>query len=267
MASQLMKFLPALWLVFASGPAMAATVWTGSAVSFSKAPFANPTLASNQDSLTSNVALTRGNNEGLYNAQLETSYGGAASPVDTEWAFAALNGNPSSGVTAGNFAALTFTGWAASLGGPPDLQGNIVGRAGVLHLITDDIYLDITFTSWAGGDVGGGFAYTRSSPDTDGDGVRDGLDNCTLVANAIQCDSDGDGYGNHCDGDFGLPAPGNGVTNAQDYVLFRAELTQPSVPPTYNKADINCNTVVNAQDYVLFRGLLSAPPGPSGLHP
>jgi hypothetical protein len=50
-------------------------------------------------------------------------------------------------------------------------------------------------------------------------------------------------------------------------VLFRQQLGQPSVAPTYNKADFNCNTVVNSQDYVLFRGLLGSPPGPSGLHP
>jgi hypothetical protein len=37
---------------------------------------------------------------------------------------------------------------------------------GVVHLISDDIYLDINFTSWTqGGDVnGGGFSYTRSTP-------------------------------------------------------------------------------------------------------
>ena len=104
-------------------------------------------------------------------------------------------------------------------------------------------------------------------PDADGDGVPDANDNCTLVPNASQCDSDGDGYGNHCDGDFGNPAPGNGVTNSQDYVLFRARLGQPSAPPTYSEVDLNCNGVVNAQDAVLFRQMLGSPPGPSGVQP
>jgi hypothetical protein len=263
MVSQFISLVTALCMVLVLGPAVATTVWTGSAVTFTKAPFANPTLASNQDSLTSNVALTRGNNEGLYNAVLESSYSGAQSPVDTEWAFAGLNGNPSSGVTAANFAVLNFSGWAASLGGPPNLQGNIVGRSGVVHLITDDIYLNITFTSWAGGNNGGGFAYTRSSPDTDGDGVRDGLDNCTLIANPIQCDSDGDGYGNRCDADLN----NNGVTNAFDTPLFRQQIGQPSVAPTYNIADLNCNGSVNSFDTPLFRSLIGLPPGPSGLQP
>ena len=38
--------------------------------------------------------------------------------------------------------------------------------------------------------------------DRDGDGIPDTSDNCTLVANADQRDTDGDGYGNRCDGDF-----------------------------------------------------------------
>lgn len=100
--------------------------------------------------------------------------------------------------------------------------------------------------------------------DTDGDGVVDALDNCRLHANATQVDSDADGFGNRCDGDLG-PGTGNGFTNAQDNTLFKAQLGQPSVPPTYNKADINANGFVNAQDNTLFKALLGSPPGPSGL--
>ena len=103
------------------------------------------------------------------------------------------------------------------------------------------------------------------APDLDSDGVPNMSDNCKLVANATQCDSDNDGYGNRCDGDFGNPAPGNGSTNSQDFLIFRGQIGQPSVAPTYNKADINCSGAVNAQDFVLFRGLLGYPPGPSGL--
>ncbi len=99
--------------------------------------------------------------------------------------------------------------------------------------------------------------------DTVVDAIADSTDNCQTVANPTQCDSDDDGFGNHCDGDLN----NNSFTNSQDYVLFRAQLGQPSVDPTYNSADLNCNGFVNAQDYVLFRGLLGSPPGPSGLLP
>ena len=102
-----------------------------------------------------------------------------------------------------------------------------------------------------------------TNPDTDGDGIPNELDNCTLVANASQCDSDGDGYGNRCDGDL----TGNGFTNAQDAVVVRARLGAPSTAPTFDAADLNCNGFINAQDTALFRQLLGKPPGPSGQVP
>jgi len=112
------------------------------------------------------------------------------------------------------------------------------------------------------GDIG-----TVPFNDADGDQRADDVDNCLTLANnsgaGAQCDSDNDGFGNRCDGDISFPV-GVGVTNSQDYVIFRGQVGQPSVAPTYNKADINCNGSVNAQDYVLFRGLLGHPPGSSG---
>jgi hypothetical protein len=101
------------------------------------------------------------------------------------------------------------------------------------------------------------------SLDPDADGLLDGVDNCRQIANADQCDSDADSYGNRCDGDMN----NNGSTNAQDTTLYRQQLGQPSVAPTYNKADLNCNGVVNAQDTTLYRLLLGTPPGPSGFKP
>lgn len=99
--------------------------------------------------------------------------------------------------------------------------------------------------------------------DTDGDGVEDAWDNCTLVPNPDQFDVDYDGYGNLCDADLN----NNNVTNAQDYAIFRSRLGNSATPPPYDIADLNGNGIVNAQDYAIFRTLLGAAPGPSGLHP
>jgi Thrombospondin type 3 repeat len=104
---------------------------------------------------------------------------------------------------------------------------------------------------------------TSATADTDLDGVLDIADNCTLESNASQCDSDSDGYGNRCDGDMN----NTGATNAQDTVLFRQQLGQPSLAPAFNEADLNCNGTVNAQDTTLYRQLLGVPPGPSGTAP
>jgi hypothetical protein len=112
-----------------------------------------------------------------------------------------------------------------------------------------------------------GASYMIFAPnvDTDSDGIVDAVDNCSTRSNATQVDSNTDGFGNRCDGDMN----NNGSTNAQDTVLYRQQLGQPSVAPTYNAADINSNGSVNAQDTTLYRQLLGAPPGPSGFctHP
>jgi uncharacterized repeat protein (TIGR01451 family) len=129
-------------------------------------------------------------------------------------------------------------------------------------------------TGWAEARDGNGEMATASDAalvsaavDSDSDGVADAFDNCQTLVNNVgaggQCDSDGDGFGNHCDGDLN----NNGFTNAFDTPLYRAQIGQPSVAPIYNAADINCNGFVNAFDTPLFRSLFGSPPGPSGLHP
>ncbi len=50
------------------------------------------------------------------------------------------------------------------------------------------------------------------TPDADGDGVIDPVDNCVDIANADQSDIDGDGLGDVCDDDI----DGDGIANAED---------------------------------------------------
>lgn len=148
-----------LWLVLVAASA-AQTVWNGPSFTFTKADGDDWTLEAHQDRITPQVWLTRGALAGLFNIAVEPAYdlGTRLSPLDTEWAFAGLNGNATTGVEAANHASLTFAAWAASL---DDFPPEGVGRPAVLHLISEGIYLDITFNAWSVG--AGGFSYTRST--------------------------------------------------------------------------------------------------------
>lgn len=95
--------------------------------------------------------------------------------------------------------------------------------------------------------------------DSDEDGVEDFEDNCTAVANASQCDSDADGFGNHCDADF----DNNGFVNFVDLGLLRVGFFGDSVAPEYNELDLNCDGMVNTGDLASFRTLFGSTPGPS----
>jgi hypothetical protein len=126
-----------------------AIVWDGPPITFTKASFADWTLPENQDQITPNIWLTRASTQGLFNIKIEPTYTQNLSPADTEWAF---------GTTA-NFSSLTYTNWVAWAGNNPP---GTIGRDAVVHLITDDIYLDIKFSAWTSSG-GGGFSYVRST--------------------------------------------------------------------------------------------------------
>ncbi len=111
-----------------------------------------------------------------------------------------------------------------------------------------------------------GSAGASAGPDTDGDGVPDASDNCVTVPNAppLDCDTDQDGYGNLCDGDF-----------ANEYFFLRCRVEHFREHPDFltgvdsgQGTDMDCNGSVNANDFedVFFplwvSGMTS---GPSGL--
>ncbi len=93
--------------------------------------------------------------------------------------------------------------------------------------------------------------------DTDGDGVPDNQDNCTLEPNPSQLDTNGDGFGNICDADL----DNNGIVNPIDLGLFRLEFFM-SGP---NDADFNGDEIVNPIDLGILKLRFFQPPGPSGL--
>jgi hypothetical protein len=138
------------------------SVWSGFSVPFSKPLFADPSAPENQDRITENVWITRGTNQGLFNARVETGYV-AVSPADTEWATALMTANAGETIAASNWQDLTFDDWITAYGGMGSgaLPANLLANNAVVHLITDDVYLDLRFTGWSGS--GGSFSYERAA--------------------------------------------------------------------------------------------------------
>lgn len=125
------------------------TLWSGPITTFSKPNGGDPTNETNQDRITDNVWITRGDDGQIYNIKKESSATSNSSPEDTEWAegtFADIN-------------SLQFTDFRQATGGKPK---EAVGKPMVVHLITDDVYLQIKFTSWAIKKQGG-FSYERTT--------------------------------------------------------------------------------------------------------
>jgi hypothetical protein len=114
----------------------------------------DPNLAQNQDRLTPNVWITRGEIQGLYNAKTETGFTHFLSPANTEWA----DGNLA------DYATRSYTNWNTWVKTKHSGPSSVLGLPVVVHLISDDIYLGATFTSW--GISHGGFSWVRSTPGT-----------------------------------------------------------------------------------------------------
>jgi hypothetical protein len=210
----------ALLLMFACGHgALAAPiVWSGYDHNFTKADGVDPFSLAGQDRLTAQVSLSRVNEGGgLINTLGETSYSKPTSPTGTRWAFS--YGNPTKVVAAWNYAELVFLPWADAFGsntagGPP----GTIGQPSVVHLVAEDIYLDVRLTAWTVR-TGGGFAYERASGPTLGDYNADGL--ITTL--------DYDAWSGAFNTSATLP-DGNrdGTVNAADYTVWRDRFTAPA---------------------------------------
>ena len=124
-------------------------IWTGDMTSFVKEDEKDPSNALNQDRITDNIWITRGNNGGqIYNAAKESSDNKTKSPIGTEWAIGSLD----------KIDGLNFKDFRAAVSSPK----SVVGKDLVLHLIDDDIYISVKFKSWSQGKKGG-FSYDRST--------------------------------------------------------------------------------------------------------
>ena len=128
-----------------------ATVWRGKTLIFTKKDGANPSQISQQDRISGEVWLTRGNDgKQIFNIKKNSSANKNTSPEGTMWALGTID----------DVADLQFFNFRALDEGKPK---NLLGKNLVLHLVEEDIYLSVKFTSWSQ-DKKGGFAYERSTP-------------------------------------------------------------------------------------------------------
>ena len=106
----------------------------------------------------------------------------------------------------------------------------------------------------------GGIIEKGVGPDSDGDGVVNIDDNCSLVANADQRDTDGDNIGNMCDGDLN----NDGDTNTIDLNIYKLAHRTVVGDPNYNEhADFNGDGAINTLDLNIYKRLHRLLPGPS----
>jgi len=126
-----------------------ATIWRGETKMFTKVDNSDPNSQENQDRITSNVWITRGLSGGeIYNFVTESSYTKGQSPEGTLWAVGSID----------DLSSLSFSSFRNAVGRPKDSPGQNL----ILHLIEDNIYLTVKFTSWSEG-RSGGFSYQRST--------------------------------------------------------------------------------------------------------
>ncbi len=94
-------------------------------------------------------------------------------------------------------------------------------------------------------------------PDTDADSVRDNVDNCTVLSNPDQRDTDGDGIGNRCDPDVAVP--NDCSVNFLDLDVYKNNFFQSGDLDTDNNGDGQTNFL----DLDIIKSFFFAPPGPS----
>lgn len=124
------------------------------------------------------LEITRGNNQGIYNAALELSYNGNVSPENTEWNNKILDQSLHGWALACNAFNLPYVKWSDSIDADSwinPLAQSDQGYQIIMRETTTDRYWLIRFKQWTNGGAGGGFEYDRWEIFTSVDFVRPSL--------------------------------------------------------------------------------------------
>lgn len=124
-------------------------IWDGPNLTFTKDSGADVNDPANQDRITDDVWITRGNEGGqIFNIKSENNASKANSPSGTLWAVGSIN----------NIGDLQFQSFRNAVSSPKD----VVGKNLVMYLVEADVYLSVQFTQWSQG-KSGGFSYQRAT--------------------------------------------------------------------------------------------------------
>ena len=99
-----------------------------------------------------------------------------------------------------------------------------------------------------------------SASDTDGDGVLDNNDNCSLKMNPAQDDTDGDDCGNLCDADYTQ----DGLVKINDFGQFSVVFGTTGHPLQQHVEPISAANVVAVNDFGYLSSAFGGGTGPSG---
>jgi hypothetical protein len=104
--------------------------------------------------------------------------------------------------------------------------------------------------------------FAAPAPDQDQDGVEDPADNCLVVPNADQIDTNGDGFGNMCDADY----DDNGIVSGGDIAVIASRFGYTNATPGFDPDhDRNSDGMITGGDIAYAGSQLGLAPGPSGL--
>lgn len=144
-----------------------------SGVYFIKEDYADVTDPANWDHITGSVAITRGDNQGLYNPYIEDSYNGSG-PSGTLWSPMPTDQSTTS----------DYIQWVEAVNYSPP---SVVGLTISLWCLEENQFFDVHMESWTQGNNGGGFSYWRfpATPPSDPEFL--------LVSALVGNDETGDG--------------------------------------------------------------------------
>ncbi len=213
-------------------------------VTFTKENNADWTLPENQDRITENIWIARANSQGLFNAFDQDGWPGNAvgGPSNTVWKLGATD-EPGD-----------YTTWIEAADSNPNLYCNNDTQWS-MHIVGTNLYFDVVWHSWTGGNNGGGFSYTRT--------LNTELSDCNEVPLVYGCTNSGacnyNADATYDEGDCDFSCVGCTYPDADNYDASATIDSGECIYIDNCPEDLNDDGLVNSSDLLQFLGSFGAP--------